>query len=285
MAKVKDSGPKNIIKIEGEISDIEISIGSSKDNETDAIPKITVDWGEGIKPKTLVYKDGQWHIKGAKYDWGKYGARVITIEGNVKIYDCRENRMQVLDLSQCSTLTELNCFGCSKITSLDVSKQIALEKLICTRNQLSTLDVSANTTLKELQCSLNQLTKLDVSANTALTDLECSNNQLPTLDVSKNVALKLLFCGDNKLSTLDVSANVELNRLECSNNKLTKLDLSANKNIVNLGCQDNLLDADALNDLFKTLRTGTCYININGNPGVDKCDCSIAEKKGWKVYK
>ena len=50
-----------------------------------------------------------------------------------------------------------------------MSKNIALEELYCSKNQLTTLDVSKNTELKTLRCNGNQLTSLDLKGNTNIT--------------------------------------------------------------------------------------------------------------------
>lgn len=104
----------------------------------------------------------------------------------------------------------------SKLTALDVSKNIALTYLNCGANQLTVLDVSKNTALTKLNCQGNQLTTLDVSKNTALTNLQCWDNRLTSLDVSKNTALIVLYCSGNQLISLDVSKNVALFWLNCS---------------------------------------------------------------------
>ena len=92
-------------------------------------------------------------------------------------------------------------FDCqnNQLTALDVSQNTALENLWCTDNQLTTLDVSKNTALTGLYCYNNPLTALDVSKNTALTVLDCYNNQLTALDVSQNTALTWLSCTGNQI--------------------------------------------------------------------------------------
>ena len=55
----------------------------------------------------------------------------------------------------------------------------------------------------------------------------------------------------------------------------------------NLNCDFNKLDADALDNLFRTLhrdvRDYDKAIHIYGNPGTDSCNLSIAKNKGWNV--
>ena len=110
------------------------------------------------------------------------------------------------------------------IISLDVSsdsisdmtgieKFINLDTLECSGNQLTTLDVSNNNALRKLLCYGSQLTSLNVSKNIELTWLGCGSNRLTTIDVSNNIALLRLFCSYNQLTTLDVSNNTALSRL------------------------------------------------------------------------
>ena len=137
-------------------------------------------------------------------------------------------------------LDTLLCVG-NQLTSLDVSKNTALEMLYCAINQLTGLDVSKNTALDRLYCATNQLTSLDVSKNTLLTSLDCEDNQLTSLDVSKNTALEWLFCYNNQLTSLDVSNNITLRGLKCYNNQLTSLDVSSNTRLTWLYCGENQL--------------------------------------------
>ena len=91
-----------------------------------------------------------------------------------------------------------------------------LTKLDCRRNQLTSLDVSKNTALEELSCWGNQLTSLDVSANTALKDLDCGQNQLTSLDLSANLKLSFSHCSTNNNTyrlTLDASRTLDLTTL------------------------------------------------------------------------
>ena len=69
----------------------------------------------------------------------------------------------------------------------------------CEEKQLTTLDVSNNTALKKLVCRYSQLTSLNVSKCTELTELDCTKNQLTALDVSQNTALKSLDCFGNQI--------------------------------------------------------------------------------------
>lgn len=72
---------------------------------------------------------------------------------------------------------------------MDVSKNPALEKLICYGNGLYSLDVSNNPDLTYLNCSDNYLKDLDVSHNTKLSVLNCTWNNLTSLNLTMNPLL------------------------------------------------------------------------------------------------
>ncbi len=198
---------------------------------------------------------------------------------------CSSNNLTSLDVSKNTALTRLDC-NITNLTSLDVSKNTELKYLNCSSNNLTSLDVSKNTKLTWLDCGSNNLTSLDVSKNTALIGLECHENNLTSLDVSKNTALTRLDCHENNLTSLDVSKNTELIYLNCSSNNLTSLDVSKNTKLTELYCHENNLTSAALNQIFRDLPQGQpskSIIYINGNPGSNTCDKSIAKNKGWRV--
>jgi len=164
------------------------------------------------------------------------GSQTVTIYGKVTRLFCKENQL----------------------TSLDVSKNTALEWLDCFDNPLASLDVSNNTELNILTCCYNQLTSLDVSNNIALSSLDCGFNQLTSLDVSNNANLWSLSCSENKLTSLNVSNNTKLASLLCYRNQLTALEVSNNTKLEYLWCDDNKISGGNMTALVNSLpnRTG-----------------------------
>ncbi|TDD96486.1 Ig-like domain-containing protein [Flavobacterium cellulosilyticum] len=103
-----------------------------------------------------------------------------------------------------SGVTDLN-LAVKNITDLTgIQDFSSLTFLSCEGNKLTSLDVSKNLALSTLYCYSNQITKLDISTNTALTGLGCSTNQISSLDLSKNIHLVSLMCFNNKLVTLNL---------------------------------------------------------------------------------
>ncbi len=155
--------------------------------------------------------------------------------------DCSGNNLTSLDISKNITLQKLNCRN-TKLKNLDITKNTALTYLDCDFSKLTNLDVTKNMALTYLDCSDNQLTNLDVSKNTAITYLDCGFNKIAILDLSENRALTNLLCGFNKLTSLDFSKNLSLVSVDCQWNQITSLDFSKNTKLKGLHCINNLLD-------------------------------------------
>ena len=174
-------------------------------------------------------------------------------------------------------LTKLDCRR-NQLTSLDLSKNTALEVLNCNNNPLTSLVLGGNTALTKLSCTNNQLTSLDLSKNTALQVLDCGDNQLASLDVSKNLALKELYCGGNPLTALDVSANTALTDLNCINTQRTSLDVSKNTALTSLLCGDNQLtslDVSANTALTSLLcaKNQLASLDVSKNTALEELSC------------
>ncbi len=186
-----------------------------------------------------------------------------AFSGSIRIYD-----LGISDLTGIEAFTaliELHS-AMNLLTSLDVSKNLALETLDCSWNQLTSLKLSPNTGLETLICQNNKLTSLDVSGNTGLSLLECSENQLASLDLGSNAVLFNLSCWDNKLTSLDLSSNIILKYLSCQQNQLTSLDVSANTALVVIGCGYNKLtslDLSSNTDLIALYCRSNQLTNLN----------------------
>ena len=110
-----------------------------------------------------------------------------------------------VSMSEAAAVHVMNLYS-KHIKSLNGIEYFAnLTSLQCGANKLTSLDVSKNTALQSLDCNHNKLTSLDVSKNSALQTLNCESNQLTSLDVSKNTALKELYCAFNPLTTIYLS--------------------------------------------------------------------------------
>ncbi|MBF7092033.1 T9SS type A sorting domain-containing protein [Flavobacterium sp. ALJ2] len=151
------------------------------------------------------------------------------------------NKLTSIDISKNTALESLNC-GWNSLSTLDISNNLALTNLSCYYNKLKSIDVSKHIYLNSLSCGGNELTFLDITKNIHLTNLSCITNKLTTIDTSKNINLELLSCYQNQIINLDLSNNTKLYRLECFANDLTTLNVSKNLNLTHLKCQYNSLE-------------------------------------------
>lgn len=229
---------------------------------------ITVDYGgeEVVEFNVLgLIQDPIFREYSRRYDTDNN--RVLTREEasaakTMMIMD--QNIASLTGIEYFTGLTELRCNG-NKLTSINLSKNTALEILDVSDNSLASLSVAGCKSLRVLRCdnnslssilglretvdlsilncSGNRLGSLDLSYNTALNTVKCDNNQITMLDISKCAVLSSLDCSHNKLTSLDVSGCPEVGMLFCSSNSLSSLDITNNREITNLEVESNIGDA------------------------------------------
>lgn len=143
------------------------------------------------------------------YDTGYADRKVLTssISGVISL-DIRPTNIyaKIRDLTGIEDFTSLETLICdgNALTTIDLSKNIALKKLNCTQNQLTSLNLIGAVNLESVYCDLNQLTSLDVSQNLKLDYIKCFSNSLTSLDLSANTKLYYLRCNTNPLTSLNV---------------------------------------------------------------------------------
>jgi gliding motility-associated-like protein len=255
------------------------------------------------------------------YDIGPFDGKVLT--SNIKtitkldFYTGGQNFIASLKgIEDFTALTELSITNGTLLTNLDVSKNLALTKLVCSSNRLSSLDISKNIALTELNCSFNYITSLDITKNSNLKYLSASYNQLTTLDltycpllesvqlfknlltvidVTNAVNLNFLSCGENQLTNLDVTKNTLLSNLSCGTNKLSTLDISNNLQLKSFSCEYNdLMNLDFTNntelEFFRCMNNKLINLDFSNNPLLYEVYCSnnqltnINISKNIKLY-
>lgn len=138
--------------------------------------------------------------------------------------------------------------------------------------------------LKVFVCNNNPITLLDIGKCQYLTMLQCISGQLTSLNVSNCRNLEKLFCNHNNLVNLSVENCTVLKELRCNNNSLVSLNLEGCISLTSLDCEFNQFTEDTMNEIYTILpdRTTTKGSISISNPIGDK---SIAEAKGWEIYK
>ena len=147
-----------------------------------------------------------------------------------------------------------------------------LEKLDCSRAQISTIDVSLNPALKTLICDNTNITELDVSNNLALETLSSNGNQ--TLQSLKlNPELKILDISGHGMSSLDFRGNKYLKELTCSGANLLTLDVSQS-DISLLDCYGpttlSYLNIDGCASLKSLSFSSSVSVDLNNCPNLEK---------------
>ena len=169
-----------------------------------------------------------------------------------------------------TSLIYLNC-SMNKLTSLDLSKNIALVNLYCYNNQLTSLDLTNNTALTHLMCNDNKITSLDLNSNNALISVNCSNNQLTTLSVNNKTSLTFLNCRKNQLTSLDVSGNTALTTF---NGTIQTIHLLPWWPEYNINVRDPYIDGTKIKDVSGATCIGTTMKDYTAGGTVTyKYDC------------
>ncbi len=176
-----------------------------------------------------------------------------------------------------TALEELDIRECD-LTSMDLSSNKALKKVICNNNQLASLTLGNLPALTELDCSYNQLTSLDVTGCPNLIYLDCDFNEIESLDPRKCTQLISLCCARNSLEKLDVSTCKFLAKLDCSSNELRSLNIRNNTTLTYLDCTSNFLQKLDLryNPELEHLECGRNDLNsldVSNNTNLNYLNC------------
>ena len=182
------------------------------------------------------------------YDSGALDDYVPTLNINtIEILDISSKHISDLTgIEDFAALLNLNCQE-NSLTSLDVTKNINLQKIECWTNNIISVDLSQNKLLEELELNDNPLTSLDLTNNVNLKEVSfggTSNrrNTISSIDVSKNTELTLLNFVYTQINGLDLSSNQNLKTLFVHNNQLTNIDVSQNPILTDLVCNNNQLE-------------------------------------------
>lgn len=191
--------------------------------------------------------------------------------------------------SKISTITILDLYN-SNITDLTGIEDFqSLTNLSVMSNKLTTLDISKNLALTNLNAGYNKLTTLNTSKNIALEYLSFSYNEITSLDLSQNVNLNLLSCQSNKLTNIDVSNNKKLSAFWGASNQLTSLDFSKNTFLHSILCSENkpLKSINLRNGNNSNILLNLYNIDFTKNPELTciLVDDALFSNKKWESFK
>lgn len=203
-----------------------------------------------------------------------FAPSVVSAESMVEINEANfpdsifREYVKTLDTSDDGKLSDAEIAAVKEIDVSDKSIKslegievfTSLEKLDCSRCEVTSLDVSGMSNLKELNCSVNYdhalydeegileytLSGLYLTGCSKLEVLYCSSGKLSSLLFDSYTNIKNLNCSNNQLTSLSINYSVNLIELDCSVNKLTELDVKGCTNLKTLSCQqmDTLTSLD-----------------------------------------
>lgn len=118
-----------------------------------------------------------------------------------------------------------------KLSSLDLSKNIALTQLDLAHTDVKNLDITNNINLKHIFLGYNNIPSVDFSENILLENLLFDQMPLVELDVTKNINLLWIQGNikiDSPIRNIDLSKNLKLYYASFSSTPIETLDLSNN---------------------------------------------------------
>lgn len=190
-------------------------------------------------------------------------SNISNLEGienfsSLKYLFCERNNLTSIDLSKNIALENVSILE-NNLTELNVSFNTNLHTLEISQNKISSIDLSQNKKLLRFGCNYNQLTEINLS-NNDLTQLNCRGNKLTSLNVTNQPNLDLLECGFNNFNSLDIKTNKKLTELHCDTLELTELNVSENKELLVLNAFGNQLTTL---DLSNNTKLTAIYVEFN----------------------
>lgn len=164
------------------------------------------------------------------------------------------NIKDLTGLNLASNLTYLNLTR-NNITSIDLSDNVKLSKLILSENKIASINLSKNNLITELLLDKNSsLNKIDLSNLNLIRKLNISSCALSDINISNLSNLTSLNIANNSLSEINLTCNPVLETLTFDNNNISYLDLSNNTTINTVHGYNNsvykVITPDNLNNIL-----------------------------------
>ena len=122
-------------------------------------------------------------------------------------------------------LRDVDISGNIGVTSIDVTQQAKLEKLLIKGTKIAELNLINNPELIMLDASNTDIAKLDLSSNKNITTLELSDSKLSRLNVSNLANLYTINIDNTKIQRIDLSHQRFLRSVSVRNTGIQFLDM------------------------------------------------------------
>jgi hypothetical protein len=170
--------------------------------------------------------------------------------------------------------TSRNAVEKNVVTELNIAENILLKYLDVGGNKIETLFLEKNIALEYIDASDNDVKNVNLPESNTLETLLLSGNKIETIDLSKTIELKILDLSNNEIKGLDLSENTKLESLFLENNFI------ASQEDVK-GLEKTLIDIEkfVLGDqtsIRKVAKSDKKYgIKFAKNPVADKAEISV----------
>ena len=166
-----------------------------------------------------------------------------------------------------------------KLTTVDLSNNLELKKLMLMGNKLSKLNISANTKMTKFAIADNTFSQsVDLSKFDKLNVIGLQGDKINTLQLPSTSVLQFLLIDSTKISSLDLSKCANLEFLEINKTPIESLDLNICAKLVEFHCDDSKLKNlkfDKCKELkdISTEKNLLKSLSIDNMPNLTRVEC------------
>lgn len=204
---------------------------------------------------------------------------ISNLTRNLLFATLNSNKLNSLDLSQCSNLANLqvnnnrlpslDISNCNNIIGVDAQNNLLtnftitnspnLNYLYLTNNNLTNFTLPSNTIdINYLVAANNQITEVNIALPSSLSFTDCNfyYNKISKFNLQVPFLLNL-YLGNNSLSSINLSNSLDISNIDLQYNSLTAVTLNQHiSSIGNLNVESNKLSSESIDSLFQQLCAG-----------------------------
>ena len=175
---------------------------------------------------TVLFPDGSTELRNIDMSDGDITHFYPVSLPNLRYLNLANGSLLELELgNNYPELRDVDITGNVGVTSIDVTQQTKLEKLLIKGTKITELNLINNPELIMLDASNTDIAKLDLSGNKNVTTLELSDTKLSRLDVSNLANLYTINIDNTKIQRIDLSHQRFLRSVSVRNTGIQFLDM------------------------------------------------------------
>jgi len=216
----------------------------------------------------------------------------VDVNNGAKIYGCGNLTQIILTNVDTPYIEDIDFTGCTSLLAFTFSEcnitninfmdtipnKLIFLSLDLSNNDITTVDLTDYTNLEYVQFHYNlNLSSLLVDS-AFLREIYAPNTALTSLDLSSSLTYEIINIGNSNISTLTIANGT-------ANDGATKSYYDLSNNNLSTESLDAFFTALGAGNTFKKNKKQVApFITVQGNPGSEFCDPTIATAKGWSVY-